>query len=104
MKHNVREPTRKPDPFRAAPIAFSKRADTESDRCCGTERVWLARLVWGNAPHRKFLEIRCSEIASEAILGQKQSRVARGVLLPIFGCPCMHLLGQLTSNFHERRY
>ena len=21
------------------------RADTESDRCCGTERVWLARLI-----------------------------------------------------------
>ena len=38
------------------------------------------------------LEIRCSEIASEAILGQKQSRssyMARGVLHPIFGCPRM---------------
>ena len=43
---------------------------------------------------------RCSEIASEAILGQKLSRsssvryVARGVL---FGCPCRHLLSQPTS-------
>ena len=27
-------------------------------------------------PPRKFLEIRCSEIASEAILGQKQNRIA----------------------------
>ena len=59
---------------------------------------------------RKFLEIRGSEIASEAILGQKQSRsssiryMARRVLYLIFGCPCMHLLSQLTSNFHERRY
>ena len=38
------------------------------------------------------LEIRCSEIASEAILGQKQiigSYMPRGVLHPIFGCPCM---------------
>ena len=57
-----------------------------------------------------FLEIRCSEIASEAILGQKQHRsssvryMAHGVLYPIFGCPCMHLLSQLTSSFHERRY
>ena len=36
----------------------------------------------GHAPPRKFLEIRRSEIASEAILGQKQSRssyMARGV-------------------------
>ena len=44
--------------------------------------------------------------ASEAILGQKQSRwryMARGALHPIFDCPCVHLLSQLTSNFHERR-
>ena len=37
-------------------------------------------------------EIRCSEIASEAILAQKQSGssyMARGVLHPIFGCPCI---------------
>ena len=56
---------------------------------------------------RKFLEIRCSGIASEAILGQKYSHtsyLARGVLRPIFTCPLMHLLSQLTSNFPERRY
>ena len=50
---------------------------------------------------QEILEIRCSEIASEAILGQKQSRssyMARGVLHPIFGCPRMYLLSQLTSN------
>ena len=45
--------------------------------------------------------------SSEAILGQKQScssHIARGVLHPIIDCPCMHLLSQLISNFHERRY
>ena len=39
----------------------------------------------------KFLEIGCCEIASEAILGQKQSGssyMAHGVLLPILGCSC----------------
>ena len=36
------------------------------------------------------LEIRCSETASEAILGQEiiGSYMARGVLHPNFGCPC----------------
>ena len=58
---------------------------------------------------QEILEIRSSEIASEAILGQKQSPssyvyMARGVFHPIFGFPCVHLLSQLTSNFHERRY
>ena len=60
----------------------------------------------GMLPHENF-RMRCSEIASEAILGQKQSRssyMARGVLHQIFGCPRMHLLSQLTSNFQERRY
>ena len=68
----------------------------------------LARLGGpGGMLPRTFLEIRCSEIASEAILGQKQSRssyMARGVLHPIIGCPCMYLLSQLTSSFYERRY
>ena len=46
----------------------------------------------GMLPH---LEIRCSEIASEAILGHRQSHssyTARRVtvLHPIFGCPRMH--------------
>ena len=53
-------------------------------------------------------ETLCSEIASaEAILGQKQSPssyMVRGASHPIFGCPCMHLLSQLTLNFQERRY
>ena len=56
---------------------------------------------------KKVLEIKCSEIASEVILGQKQSRnsyMVHGVLRPIFGCPCMHLLSKLTLNFHVRRY
>ena len=61
----------------------------------------------GMLPQEIFLEIRCSGIASEDILGQKHSHTsysARGVLHLIFSCPCMHLLSQLTSNFPERRY
>ena len=46
-------------------------------------------------PQEIFSEIRYSEIVSEAILKQKQSRssnMARRVLNPIFGChACMHL-------------
>ena len=44
------------------------------------------------------------EIASEAIFGQKQScsgsvrHMARGVLYPIFGCLCMHLLSHQIST------
>ena len=51
--------------------------------------------------------MKCSEIASEVILGQRHSHssyMACGVLHPIFGCPCIHLLSQLILNFHERRY
>ena len=66
--------------------------------------------VGGMLPQEIFREIRCSEIACEAILGQKQSRsssvryMARRILYPVHGCPFMHLQSQLTSNFHERRY
>ena len=62
---------------------------------------------WGACSPRKFLEIRCSEIASEAILGQKQSccsYMAHGVLHPTFDCLCGDSLSQLTLNFHEKRY
>ena len=65
---------------------------------------------------RTFSKIRCSEVASEAeatsattalLLRQKQScssyMVCR-VVHPIIGCPCMHLLSQLTLIFNERRY
>ena len=51
----------------------------------------------------KILEIRWSEIAFEAILGQKQSRSSYSIASK-FGCPRMHLLSHLTSNFQERRY
>ena len=63
--------------------------------------------IGGSGSPRKFCEIRCFEIASEAILGQKQSRsiyMAHRVVLLIFGCSHMDLLSQLTSNSHERRY
>ena len=67
-----------------------------------------ARLVGsGGMLTQEIFEIRCSEIASEVVLGQKQSRsscMARGVLHSIFGRPCMDLLSQLTWNFYERRY
>ena len=77
-------------------------------RCeCMHAQAWKTRGVWGHALPGKFLEIRWSEIASEAILGQKHSHtsyMARGVLHPIFACPRMHLVSQLTSNFQERSY
>ena len=63
--------------------------------------------VSGGMVPQEIFEIRCSEIASEAILGQKHSYnsyLARGVLHLIFSSRCMRLLSQLTSNFHERRY
>ena len=56
----------------------------------------------GACSPRKFLKL---EIVSEVILGQKQSRssyMARGYFHPIFGFPCVHLLRQLKSNFHEK--
>ena len=53
---------------------------------------------------RKVLEIRCSEITSEAILGQKLSCSSYMAPGELFGCPCMHLLTQLTLNSQEKRY
>ena len=67
----------------------------------------MTRGIWGHAPPGNYFKIRCSEIASEAILGQKLSRsgyMALRVLHPIFGCPYMYLLSQLTSNFREGKY
>ena len=61
----------------------------------------------GACSPRKFIEIRCSEINSEVILGMKNSYtsyLAHRVLHSIFSCPCMHLLSQLTSNFPDRKY
>ena len=54
---------------------------------------------------QEIFEIKYSEIVSEVILGQKQIRssyMARGYIHPILGFPCLHLLRQLTSNFHEK--
>ena len=50
----------------------------------------------GGCSPRKFLEIRCSEIASGAIFGQKQSRIA--TILSNFWLSYIHLLSQLTST------
>ena len=56
--------------------------------------------VWGDARLGNiFGIIRCSEIASEAILEQKQSRssyMTRGVLHPNLAAIYMQLLSQLT--------
>ena len=52
---------------------------------------------------RIFLEIRCSEIASGAIFGQKQSRSSYYIFHPMLGSPIRILLSQLTSNFHKRK-
>ena len=46
--------------------------------------------------------VKCSDIASWVILGQKQSRnsyIAHRVLHPIYGCPYIHLLSQLIGIF-----
>ena len=47
----------------------------------------------GGCSPRKFLEIRCSEIASGAIFGQKQSPL---VATTIFDCP-IHAFAKLAD-------
>ena len=57
----------------------------------------------GACSPKEFLDIRCSEIASEAIFGQKQSRssyMAHRAFHPIFGCPCMHLLRGVSNRWN----
>ena len=53
---------------------------------------------------RTFFDIRCSEIASEAVLQQKQSHSSYMARRVLHGCPRLHLLFQLALNFHERKY
>ena len=67
--------------------------------------------VWRHAPPGNFLKSDCSEIseiASEAILGQKQSRSSYDTGL-VENCirflavhVCIILLSRQTWNFHER--
>ena len=53
--------SRKSDPFHSTvPITFNMHANTTSDWCYGTERVWLARLqktwpVFSNFEHFNFV-------------------------------------------------
>ena len=47
---------------------------------------------YGGMLPQKFLEIRCSGIVSEAILGLSTAVVATWLTESIFGFPCMHLL------------
>ena len=72
--------------------------------CVSTARLGGSRAMF---PQEIFLKLKCSEIASEAILGQMLRRscyMARRVLHPIFDCSyIMHLLSKLTLNFHKRR-
>ena len=54
--------------------------------------------------HRLTLEIRCSEIASEAILGPNRSRssyMACRVLHPIFGCPYSYAFADINFSTKE---
>ena len=62
----------------------------------------------GACAPKKFFEIRCPKIASEAFFGQKQScgtYMVQGILHPVFMPVHMygHFLSQLTLNFHEKR-
>ena len=72
--------------------------------CICKKQGQKTRGVWGDAPPGNFLEIRCSEIASGAIFGQKQSRSSYYIFHPMLGSPICILLSQLTSNFHKRKY
>ena len=64
-----------------------------------------ARLGWsGGMLPQDLFEIRCSEIASEAILGQKQSHSSYMAHISIASNCVRKWLSQLTPNFHERKY
>ena len=61
----------------------------------------------GACSPRRFFKNRCSEIASEVILGQKQSRSSytchsRSIASNFW--PSMYIFAKLISNFQERRY
>ena len=60
-------------------------------------KAWKTRGVWGHDPPRNLLDIRCSEIASEAILGRKQSHIAATWLTEC----CIHFLA-VHICIHER--
>ena len=65
--------------------------------------TWMSDLYVRMQPR---LGVRRFEIASEAILGQKQSRssyMARGVLHPIFGCPCMRFVKPADVEFPREK-
>ena len=50
---------------------------------------------------QKIFETACSKIASEAILGRNPRRsnyMAHGVLYPLFGCSCMHVLFLISTR------
>ena len=49
--------------------------------------------VWGMLPQEILNEIKCIEIASEAILGQKQSHIV-----------AIHSLQSISSNFWPSMY
>ena len=67
-----------------------------------SKQACKTRGVVGGCSPRKYLEIRCSEVASGAIF--EQSRAVVATILSNFWLSYMHLVSQLTSNsFHERR-
>ena len=53
---------------------------------------------------RNVLEMKCSEIACEAILGQKQTHGSRSISSNFWLSMYAFAKMQPTSNFHERKY
>ena len=89
-----------------------------SGRCqlkCKSEQVFEIRYTVAYALQLEFgkylllsythTEMRYSKIASKDFWDRSRALVATWLRLlhPIFGCPYMHLLRQLTVNLHERR-
>ena len=64
--------------------------------CCSCDISRQDKRGLGARPPKKYFDIRCSEIASEAILGQKQSHMAATWLTEY----CIHFLAvHICINF-----
>ena len=60
------------------------------------------RGVWGDAPPGNFLKIDALRLLLGPFLDKSRAVVV--TISSNFWLSYMHLLSQLTSNFHERRY
>ena len=56
------------------------------------------RGVWGHAPPGNLQKLDALRLLLRDRRVSRSSYMAHRVLHPIFSCPCMHLLSQLTSN------